>query len=245
MRIVWDGPEARPYSSGVDQGVLYPGDNPGVPWNGLISVSETGEPNQEARYFDGIRYLTRGLPSGFSGVISAYTYPDELEPYIGISGGFTGQNRRSFGLTYRTSNEIHIVYNVLAAPSNQDYSTIGAEAAPSSMVWNFTTVPVKIPGGKPSAHIVILIDESNPVALSSLEALLYGDDTNEPSLPSVDDILALFEASAILQITDNGDGTWSATGPDDVVIDNGNGTFTINYSTVVIVGDGTFRVDSL
>jgi hypothetical protein len=244
MRIVWDALEDRSYSEGISQGVLFPGDGPGVAWNGLISVAESGESNQVPRYFDGQKYSNRNSSSSFSGTISAFTYPDELEPFIGVSGILTGQNRRFFGLSYRTNDEIHIIYNVLTAPSRQTFSSAGSEISPAAFEWGFSTKPVKIPGGKPSSHIVILISESKPSAISELEALIYGNDTNDSSLPSVSDILELFEASAELRITDHGDGTWTALGPDNVITVTGD-MFTINWPSVVIVDSTTFQVSSL
>jgi hypothetical protein len=245
MRVIWDAEEDRIYSAGVAQGMLYPGNAPGVAWNGLISVTNSGGQTQDPKYFDGQRYKDRGIPSGFSGTISAYTYPEELESFIGISGAVTGQNRSYFGLSYRTNNEIHIVYNVLAGPSKHEYATIGAQIEPAAFEWSFTTKPVKIPGGKPSSHIVILVDRAKLSAISDLEALIYGDDVNEPSLPPFEDVFGLFESSAILKITDNGDGTWTAIGPDSVITESGDGLITINWPSVVIIDSTTFRVSSL
>jgi hypothetical protein len=245
MRITWDAFEDRSYSSGVHQGVLYPEDSPGVAWNGLIAITEREIQVQESKYVDGRKYHNRNYTSGLAGTISAFTYPDELEPYIGISGMFTEQDRRSFGLSYRADDEIHIVYNILAAPSKQQYASISEVIDLSVFEWDFTTKPEKIPGGKPASHIVILPNEIKPNSLSDLENRLYGDDLNEPSLPSVDEILDILESSAVLRITDNGDGSWTAIGPDDVVSSPGGGIFTINYSTVIIVDSTTFRVSSL
>jgi hypothetical protein len=243
MRIAWDALEDRSYSAGISQGVLYPGSDPGVAWNGLVSVAGSGGSSQNPKYFDGQKYHDRNLASDFSGTISAFTYPDEFEPFIGISGILTGQDRHFFGLSYRTNNEIHIVYNILAAPSRQDYSSAGTEISPAVFEWGFVTKPVKIPGGKPSSHIVILVDEAKPGSIADLEAVIYGDDTNDPSLPLAEDILSLFEAGATLRITDNGNGTWTAIGPDTVIILTGD-VFTINWSSVVIVDDTTFRISS-
>jgi hypothetical protein len=234
MRITWDPAENRPYSSGVSQGVLYPEDSPGVAWNGLISVTEAGEQTQDARYFDGQRYDTRNREMPFAGTIVAYTYPDELEPYIGISGAFTGQPLRPFGFSYRTNNEIHIVYNALTVPPKRSYVTMGAKIDPADFEWNFTTQPIKIPGGKPSSHIVIMVDESQPEAITELEALIYGDDINDPSLPPVENILEIFESSTILRITDNGDGTWTADGPDSAITTVDSETFQINWPSVIV-----------
>jgi hypothetical protein len=244
MRIVWDADKDRFFSAGVSQGVLYPQDVMGVAWNGLISVSENGEQDQEAHYFNGIRYHSQSLSSAFSGTISAYTYPDEFGPYTGIDGIFTNQSRLSFGLTYRTNREIHIVYNALTSPSKRAYSSTGSKMDPVVFEWDFTTLPVKIPGGKPSSHIVILTMECPPGAITDLETVLYGDDLTDPSLPLVEDIIEIFESNSTLRVTDNGDGTFTISGPDTAVYMTDADSFQINWSSLVMLDSTHYRISS-
>jgi hypothetical protein len=232
MRINWDDITQRPYAQGISQGVLYPGNAPGVAWNGLISVNEGGETDQESRYIDGQRYQNRGLPGVFSGTISAYTYPDELEPYIGINSVFRGQNRDSFGFSYRTNNELHLVYNALTAPAKNTYATISDKPSALTFDWDFTTTPVEIPGGRPSSHVVIMVDQSQPGAIADLEALIYGTDTNDPVLPDPADIIAIFESYATLKVTDNGDGSFTIT-DSGTALSLASDTFTVNWPSVI------------
>jgi hypothetical protein len=244
MRITWDTPEKRFFSSGLSQGVLYPGISPGVSWNGLISVAETGDQDQEANYLDGRKYNRRSAAQGFSGTISAYTYPDELEPFISaIYGDQAPHVRRLFGFSYRTNREIHLVYNVLLARNVKRYSSSGKQTDPVLLEWNFTTLPVKIPGGKVSSHLVIMVSDSP--AITDLEALIYGDDENDPLLPPAEDILEIFESRTILRVTDNGDGTWTATGPDEAITIIDADTFQIDWPSVIFTGDMTYMISSL
>jgi hypothetical protein len=243
-RISWDGSD-RPYDEGISQGMLYPQNSPGVAWNGLISVSEGGDPETTPLYMDGIRYRSRSVPDAFSGTINAFMYPDEFEPYNGNLGPVTGQPRDSFGLSYRSNRELHIVYNATAAPSSDSYSSINASPTPVSFSWAFTTVPVDIPGGRPSAHIVVMVDDAPAGALSDLEDLIYGDDANDPSLPMPVDVYALFESYATLTIVDNGDGTWTATGPDDAITMLDDTTFQIDWPSAIFLDSGTYTIYSL
>jgi hypothetical protein len=244
MRIIWDDLGNRNYISGISQGVLYPEKAPGVPWNGLVSVTESGEDAGDTRYFDGQKYHI-GVPGSiFSGTISAYTYPDEFEPCIGISGIFTAQQRKSFSFSYRNNSEIHVVYNALAATSKPVYSSLSEEISPALFEWPFTTQPVKIPGGKPSSHIVIMTDECDPATLYDLEALIYGDDVNDPVLPTVSQILAIFESYMVFQVTDNGDGTWTADGPGTMLSMLDSETFQINSSSTIFLDDKTYTISS-
>lgn len=260
MRIVWDALTDRIYTDGVSNGVLYVSDGSGVAWNGLISVTESGDPDQQTMYFEGRRYLSRSLGGTYSGTIAAYTYPDEFEPFIGIVGIATAQLRRPFSFSYQTNNELHIVYNALVKPSNREYATITEEINPVNLEWDFTTQPVEIPGGKPTSHVVILLNESSPDAISELETILYGVDGEDvldtdgdvigntgtiPALPAITDIVEIFESHTSMRITDNGDDTWTATGPNDFVSILDTETFQLSADSVVDFGDGSFKVSSI
>lgn len=244
MRIIWDDPADRMFTSGISHGVIFPGDDPGIAWNGLVSVTETSDSTKDPHYFDGIKYVERNVPSPFSGSISAFTYPDELEPYVGILGTATGQPRRAFGFSYRTDQQIHIVYNVSMLPTKADHDSISENTNPLAFEWGFTTLPEKIPGGKPTAHLVITVDDTQPEAIAALEDAIYGNDENEPSLPDPMDLIDLFEANALMRVIDNGDNTFTVIGPDSMVAMVDAETFRITANTVVIFPNGTFKVSS-
>lgn len=242
-RLTWDDAGGL-YTQGVSNGVLYPKKSPGVAWNGLLSFTEKGDDSSSALYVDGRRYRTRIVPNAFAGTISAYTYPDEFEPYNGISSGATGQSRIPFGFSWQTNREIHIVYNVLAAPSKDQYQSLSADVNPVSFSWDVTTLPENIPGGRPSSHLTIMLDYAHPEAVSALEDIIYGDDANGASLPDVQTIFDLFDTYATLRIVDNGDGTWTATGPDDIISISGD-EFTIDWASAVFIDDVSYHISSL
>lgn len=244
-RISWDtGP--RTYSQGIGNAVLYPKNSPGVAWNGLTSVTEKGDDSTNSLYVDGQLYRNRNVPSTFAGVISAYTYPDEFEPYIGANKGITGQPKKTFGLTYRDNLELHIVYNVVVLPSSDKYVTLGDTTSPVDFSWDFTTLPVNVPGGRPSSHVVVMLDYVHPAALSALEDILYGDDANTPSLPDPLSLFNLFDSYADLRITDNGDGTWTAVDtPGTIITMLDSVTFQIDYSTAIMINSDEYTVHSL
>lgn len=244
-RITWDD-QPRYYSHGITNGVLYPQNSPGVPWNGLVSVTQKGDSSSSSLYVDGQKIRDRLVPATFEGTISAFTYPDEFEKYDGSSGIFTAQARPSFGLSWRDNREIHIVYNVIAAPSSKEFKSIGEDVNPVNFEWDFSTTPVKIPGGRPSAHIVIMTDFTNPGAVDAVEAVLYGDSANDPSLPDPDTLFALFDEFAILMIVDNHDGTWTATSSvDGVINDFGDGSFQISWPSAIFVSGTKYTIHSL
>lgn len=107
-RIKWGSVGERVFEAGCDRGVLYVDGADGVPWNGLISVSESSSGGDLAEYYiDGIKYLQLLAAEEFVATIEAFTYPDEFAACDGtrpVGNGLfmTQQPRRQFGLAYRT-----------------------------------------------------------------------------------------------------------------------------------------------
>lgn len=163
MRVTWDGVSS--YSLGVSNGVLYTENSPGVSWNGLISVTDNGDEAPTAVYLDGQKVGDRSVPSTFAGTISAFMYPDEFDACIGVVSGISAQPRKPFSFTYRSNNELHLVYNALVAPSSDEYSTLSESPEALAFSWEFTTLPIDIPAGRPSAHLVIMLDYAQPNAI--------------------------------------------------------------------------------
>jgi hypothetical protein len=244
VRVTW-GAENGIYTRGVSQGVLYPVNSPGVPWTGLISVTENGDDASTPLYFDGQKYRNQTVLSVFEGTLTAFTYPDEFEQYNGVVNGITAQKRLSFGLSYRNSKEIHILYNVSAAPSANQYGSISDAPDPNTFSWDITTVPMAVTEARPTSHLVISLAQAEADSISDLEALIYGDDENDPVLPDPAAILEIFESHTTLRITDNGDGTWTATGPDSVVALTDSNTFQIDWPSAVLIDADTYTVYSL
>jgi len=210
-RLVWGAIGERLYETGLDRGVLYIEDDPGVPWNGLISVSETPDGGEAKPYYlDGIKYANVSTAEEFAATINAYYYPREFAPCDGqanIQNGLivTQQPRRSFGMTYRTrigndvegadfSYKIHLVYNALTEPAQRSNQTLGGSADPSSFTWSITTKPPTITGYKPTAHLVIDTRYTDPEILVEIEDILYGTEADLSSLPAPDELIAIFSA---------------------------------------------------
>lgn len=253
--LLWDKIGERVFQTGVDRGVLYPFEGPGVAWNGLTAVTES--PNQEIKpfYMDGVKYLECAVPGDFAGELRAFTYPDEFDAVNGIvfDDGFFFHNQppAHFGLSWRTllgddvdgldrGYKIHIVYNAMVNPSNIVYPTVGEQVAPMEFIWNLSAIPIHIAGHKPTAHITIDSTKIDPGQLVLIENALYGTETTDPTLPPIAEIIAFDD----IVIIDNGDGTWTAIGPDYLItmldsttfqIDEVDGTYTApdTYELVV------------
>jgi len=238
-RLIWAD---RSYEAGVDRGVYYTPGGTGVAWNGLTGVNESpSEVGQLSSHIDGVRVYRRPRGEAFGGSIEAFTAPDALFEDI-----FSQRRRKNFGMSYRVmtgdSYKIHLVYNILLSVPDVTYTQDQGEADPFS--WNFTTTPLPIPGMKNSAHLVIDAQTAWPGALSAIESVLYGDDSMDASLPSPMQVADIFEVNSILRIADNGDGTWTATGPDEAFAFFGDGTFQLNWPSLEYIDDNTFKIKS-
>lgn len=216
-KIMWDRDGQKVYETGVDHGVLYKKTDgvygAGVPWNGLINIEESpsgGEPS--AMYADNIKYGEVMSKEEFGATIEAYTYPEEFAECDGskelVTGVYAGQqNRVPFGLSYRTligndekgedyGYKIHIVYNAKAKPSSKSRGTVNESPEAITMSWECSTTPVTVPGGKPTAHLTFDSTKIDKEKMEALEALLYGSESEEAKLPTVEEIIALMGESA-------------------------------------------------
>lgn len=225
-KLQWDKVGERRYETGVDHGVLYIPDevgayDTGFSWNGLTSVTESpsgAESNKQ--YADNIVYLNLISAEEFSATLEAFTYPVEFEQCDGTASPTAGvavgqQNRKMFGLSYRTKvgndlvgqdfgYKLHLIYGAQAAPSEKAYATVNDSPEPITFSWEMSTTPVDPETNgtdgkplKPTATIVIDSTKFSGAKMTELEDLLYGTPGTDPQLPSPKDVLALFAGSVV------------------------------------------------
>ena len=257
-KLSWNESGSRFYEAGVDHGVFYPQVGPGIPWNGLVSIKESeSEANQHITYIDGQKIRTQLQLGVFVADLSAYTYPLEFEEYDGLSGlELSAQPQRTFHLSYRTMNgndidgldygyKVHLVFNALASPVRRDYTTLDDTLNPLAFTWNLTTTPVFVPGARPASHFVIDSTTIYSDSLAALEDILYGTGDTSATFPTIEEFLQIFENTAVLKITDHGDGTWTAEGPDDVVQLLDPTTFQIDWKSAIFISADSYTVRSM
>lgn len=227
-RLTWDDTGKKLFETGIDRGVLYPYVTPasntdttasgytpysaGVAWNGLTSVSESPSgADSNKQYADNGVYANLRGAEEFGGTIEAFTYPDEWMECDGSAVVATGivagqQNRKSFGLSYRTligndtngidyGYKIHLVYGATASPSERSYETVNDSPEAATMSWEYDTVPVGITiDSVPKKTALITIDSTkvDSTKLTSFEAILYGGDNATAKLPLPDDVISHF-----------------------------------------------------
>lgn len=216
-KLTWDNTGERLYETGVKNGVLYVMGTDGtygngVAWNGLTAVTESPSGAEAtALYADDIKYLNLISTEEYACTIEAYMYPDEFMECDGsaeLTKGVTigQQKRKTFGFCYRTTvgndvdnndygYKLHIVYGCLAAPSEKPYATINDSPEAITFSWEVSTTPVNVSGFKPTASLTIDSTKCDATKLAALEAILYGDDSNEAKLPLPDEVLTTMKAA--------------------------------------------------
>lgn len=215
-KIKWDETGEKIYETGVKNGVLYlPNEtgvyDTGVAWNGLTAVTESPSGAESTPlYADDIKYVELFSAEEFGATLECYTYPDEFAECDGSAEVAPGviigqQNRKTFGLCYRTTlgndvkgNEygykLHLIYGAKAAPSEKSYSTINDSPEAITFSYEITTTPVNVTGHKPTASLTINSTKVEPTKLQQLEAMLYGGDSTEAKLPLPDEVINLLKS---------------------------------------------------
>lgn len=209
-RLAWGLPGEKFYETGVDRGVLYVTPDEGVAWNGLISVAENPT-GGEARptYLDGLKVRNFASYEEFEATIDTFSVPKEFRPCDGvkpIQNGLllTQQPRRPFNFSYRTmvgndvsdehAYKIHLVYNALAGPSSISNTTTSDSTEATTLSWGVTTRPPIVSGIRPTAHLVVDTRDTPAPLVVTLEEILYGNDEVGSHLPSVSELITMFES---------------------------------------------------
>lgn len=221
-KLVWDKEGEHLYETGVKNCALYVHDGKnygnGVAWNGITAVTESPSGAEASPlYADDTKYLNLYSVEELGATVEAYTYPDEFAECDGSASVATGvtigqQNRKSFGLAYKTvvgndteandyGYKIHIIYGAKASPSEKAYATINDSPEAITFSWELTTTPVEVTGYKKTASITIdttkFTTEEAKNKLKSLEDKLFGSETEEPTLLMPNDIIALIGKNVV------------------------------------------------
>lgn len=259
-RLQWDKVGNRFYENGVDRGVLYL-DGYAVPWSGLTSVVEGVEGDDSTPYYiDGVKYLDSQKTGDYTADIKAFTYPPEFEEFQGVEiarggVGLDGQPMRSFNFSYRTligsdtrelgsDYKIHIVYDAVATIDVPEHNSNAELPSILEFSWKVFATPKFIGPFRPTAHIVIDSRYINPYLLRSLETMLYGDDNQDSQLRDIYDLVEYVLGWDLVEIRNNGDGTWTAIGPSDLVYLVDDTTFRIDRIPVTWIDSDTYQIST-
>lgn len=210
-RIDWISAGKRFFEAGIDRGVLFVGDAPGVPWTGLVNVSQKQSGGEaQPRYLDGIKISNRASMEEFEGSIEAFTYPTEFEACDGTARLQNGlrasqQRRKPFNLAYRSkigndttgvnfAYKLHLLYNLRAEPSDRAFKTLSDQIEPDTFNWSVSSRPAVVSGIRPTAHFVIDSRDTPAELISALEDLLYGTELTDPALPTPGELIFMFDS---------------------------------------------------
>lgn len=257
-RLEWNTQGKRQYEAGVDRGVLYIEGQAGVTWTGLTSVEMTPiGGGSKSYYLDGNKYLLVSTAEEFGATINAYTYPEQFgtcDGSVSVRSGLSigNQRRKTFGFSYRTmvgsdlngdlGYKIHLVYNALAEPSQRSYSAIGDSVDPIEFSWSITTKAPIIPGYKRTSHIEIDSRTTDIQVMELIESVLYGNDENAARLPTFAELVEMYDAFFVFVVTDNGDRTYTISGPDEAIEAIGEDYLVFDWPTVIPVDANTYTI---
>lgn len=206
----------RYYGIGVDHGVFYPstddGYGKGVEWPGLTNVTESPSGAEATPlYADNIKYLNVLSAEEFGATIEAYYSPEEFDECDGLAEIADGvsigqQTRKLFGFSWRSKigsdkkgtkhgYKIHLIYGCLAAPTERSNETISDSAEPGTLSWEVSTTPVEVTGFEPTSHVIIDSTKTSEEVMKKIEDKLYGTDSDEPALPTPDEIVELLKTA--------------------------------------------------
>jgi len=206
--LEWDMVGERFFETGINRGVLFTSDGDAYVWNGLTTVTENTEREVKSYYMDGIKYLDHHVPGSYAAKLEAFTYPEILDDLTGTMRYAPGvylhdQRAQVFHLSYRTGvgndldaelgYKLHLVYNVMAIPSGTAIGTIGDNVEPGQFSWDLSGTPPVMFGARPTSHIHLDSRLISPELLETLELVLYGTEDDDPTLPSMVDLLTLIE----------------------------------------------------
>lgn len=242
-RLVWT--PSTDVDLGISHSVLYPKTESGIAWSGVTGVSEVREGFESKPYYiDGFKAKNHSTPGNFEFNITAYTYPDLLEKYL---PSMDWDEYAEFDFIYRVRTfdegyKIHLVYNCSIAKEAFLFASQNSSAEASVFSWLVKTRPVKLENFRPAAHLILDSREVLPENLLALENKLYGTELTDPLMPDIQELLELFAATSLV-VLDHGDGTWSVTGPDDMVTLDGD-AFTIRSPSLQYLDPSQYRVSS-
>lgn len=207
-KLVWNQPGERIFETGVDRGVLFVGNGPGVPWNGLVSVTEAPSgAEMSAQYAGNIKYINLMSVEEFGGTIEAFTYPEEFEACDGTANihgiAINQQNREHFAFAYRTLKgndivgktfgyKINIVFDAQALPTEVQYTSTDDQPEALTFAWEFTTSPVTIDTLRFS-KMSFDSTKVHPAIMQMIENDIYGTPTTPSKLPSLEWLYSVFE----------------------------------------------------
>ena len=177
------------YETGIDRGVLFPYNEYGVAWSGLVNVDKKNKQTQNTPlYYEGDKFDIIDETQDRTTTVSAYTYPDVLDELLGFYTDVEGfsygdQPREFFSMAYRTligpsDYRINVLINQKAYATAGSHATIGSSIAPTEFSWEMNGVPMRF---RDRLVTFMSFDSRNlrTATLKNIENTLYGTKTRD------------------------------------------------------------------
>ena len=165
-----------------------------------------------------MKYLNLISVEEYGFTIEAFACPPEFLECDGTAeisdGVYIGQQARPpFGFSFRSKKgndilgtdfgyKIHIIYNSLASPTEKQYATESDSPEAPTYSWECSSTAVPVTATKTDGSVYkpvscITIDSTivDKAKLKALEDILWGTEDKESSLPSPDEVIAMFKAA--------------------------------------------------
>jgi hypothetical protein len=232
--IVWDEVGSRTYESGLDRGVIYLSDGSAIPWNGLVDVDEDVNANSSSVFYDGRQISELVTLGAYKGKIKAISYPEvvsELEGMGMITPGMllSQQRPKVFALSYRTlvgndldgdaGYKIHVLYNVTMVSGGKSWTTITDDSEMVEFQWDISACADEVDGFAPTSSIALDSRLIDPALMEDIETRLWGSESTDPDLIPLADFVNYLYFEYKWKVVDNGDGTFTAITPDDLLLE--------------------------
>lgn len=249
-KLKWNSSFRPKYNMGVDDVVLYPFEQPGVVWNGVIGITIKPETaGLLTTYIDGRKTLNVFQMEECAGTIEAFQSPVEFDKSDGSLSGYKATSHQpqkepfNLAFCYRTEKGrvLKIIYNAKATPSDRVYST-GPQYDPETLSWDFSTQSFYLFGHSPTSSITIDMSTANSSATFRLLNILYGTEETPPRCPKPDEVLTIFEVFDALIVTNHGDGSFSISGSDSALRLLDDGEFLLDTDVVELLEEGAYQI---
>jgi hypothetical protein len=225
--------DKREFSYGIERVVLQVNGESAVAWNGVSSVADSSETTRGILYVDGLPVIQKAVRGSFSGEITSHTLPDQLSDLLELS-----RRKPPGNFSYKVNDLVHLVYNAYFTINEKTYD----REDPSEFVISVETTPRGLSLG--TTHMIIDVSESNETSVSQIFDILYGSDTSDPRIPTDQEIFDIFEANSTFLVVDNGDGTFTVTAPSDMLVMLAVDRFELTSDSIRIVDPDTYRLRS-
>ena len=214
--LEWDATGNKKYTLGIHNVVLFVADPSaptgyanGVAWDGVSAVNESPSGAETTDiYANDAKYGSFRSAEQFGFTIEAYTSPNEFDQCDGCAEIGPGvvihqQTRKPFGLAYMNtigndtqgmdySEELHLVYNATASPSDVNHETVNESPDVNPLSWECNTTSVNVPGYKPTSHFVFKKSEMAQSDWNTLIGMIHGTASTESTLPLPSTIVSTF-----------------------------------------------------